>query len=377
MPSFSRPASRFALFLAALSTSAALTGCHSKLLARFHHSKAPAAAHPKAVLPAQAAPMLPVDLAKVQPNEAGLVPILEYHDLVPTAKTTGYQYPAAAFKQDMEWLYAHNYRPISLTDYVSGKIDCPAGMSPVILTFDDALRGQFNYTTDGKVDPGCAVGILDDMHARHPDWPLKGTFFVLTDIGTTLPPPFYQKKFAQGKMDYLVREGFEIGNHTIHHKAGIRHWPDSQVEAELAGAVTNIHAYEPNYAVNTLALPYGVFPKNKKLVIGGASGGVTYHNICALKAGADPAASPMGKDFYGHLFDPYYIPRIIPGAGKFTIRYWLDVLEKDKTLKYVSDGDPNTYTVNAIAKGQLSAPRLQKAHLHLRVYNGTQISAST
>ena len=357
-----------------------LSGCHSNLLARFHHPKTETvAARPKAavVAPVQVQPMLPIDLTKTQPNEAGLVPILEYHDLVTTAKTTGYQYPAAAFRQDIQWLYDHNYRPVSLDDYVNGKIDCPAGMSPVILTFDDALRGQFHYTDDGKIDPNCAVGILDDFHARHPDWPLKGTFFVLTDIGTTLPPPFYQKSFAQGKMEYLLKDGFEIGNHTIHHKAGIRHWPDSQVEAEFAGAVANIHSYLPNYNVDTLALPYGVFPKNKKLVISGASGGQTYHNICALKAGADPAASPMGRDFYGHPFNPYYIPRIIPGAGKYTIRYWLALMEKDKSLKYVSDGDPNTFTVNAIAKGQINVARLQKAHLHLRVYNGTQVTSSS
>ncbi len=363
-----------------LAAAAALSGCHSSLLARFHHAKTEPAriAAPKAAAaPVQAAPLLPVDLTKVQPNEAGLIPILEYHDLVTTAKTTGYQYPAAAFRQDMEWLYDHNYRPISLDDYVNGKIDVPAGMSPVILTFDDALRGQFNYTDDGKIDPNCAVGILDDFHAKHQDWPLKGTFFVLTDVGTTLPPPFYQKAYAQGKMDYLLKDGFEVGNHTIHHLAGIRHWPDTRVEAELAGAVANIHSYLPNYNVDTLAMPYGVFPKNKKLVISGASGGQTYHNICALKAGADPAASPMGRDFYGHLFDPYYIPRIIPGAGKYTIRYWLALMEKDKNLKYVSDGDPNTFTVNAIAKGQINLPRLQKAHLHLRVYNGTQVSSTT
>ncbi len=355
-----------------------LSGCHGRLLARFHHRAAPVQARPKALAAAPAPlPMLPVDFTKVQPNEAGLVPILEYHDLVTTTKTTGYQYPAAAFRQDMEWLYAHNYRPISLSDYVNGKIDVPAGMSPVILTFDDALRGQFNYTADGKIDPNCAVGILDDLHAKHPDWPLKGTFFVLTDVGTTLPPPFYQKSFAQGKMDYLIKDGFEVGNHTIHHLAGIRHWPDARVQAELAGAVANIHSYLPNYNVDTLALPYGVFPKNKKLVVSGESGGQTYRNICALKAGADPAASPMGKDFYGHAFDPYYIPRMIPGAGKYTIRYWLALMEKDKNLKYVSDGAPNTFTVNAIAKGQLNAARLAKAHLHLRVYNGTQVSSTT
>ena len=356
----------------------ALSGCHSTLLARFHHAKTEPAriVRPKAAVASAPLPLLPVDLTKVQPNEVGLVPILEYHDLVTTAKATGYQYPAAAFRQDVQWLYDHNYRPISLDDYVNGKIDVPAGMSPVIFTFDDALRGQFNYTDDGKIDPNCAVGILDDFHAQHPDWPLKGTFFVLTDIGTTLPPPFYQKQYAQGKMEYLVKDGFEIGNHTIHHQLGMRHWPDARVQAEFAGAVANIHTYLPNYNVDTLALPYGVFPKNKALVISGSSGGQTYHNLCALKAGADPASSPMGRDFYGHPFDPYYIPRIIPGAGKYTIRYWLALMEKDKNLKFVSDGDPNTYTVNTIAKGQINQARLAKAHLHLRTYNGTQVSSS-
>jgi hypothetical protein len=350
---------------------ATLSGCHF-----FHRGKAVGVVKPAAVLVNALPPMLPLDLTKVQPNEAGLVPILEYHDLVKSAKTKGYEYPAASFRRDMQWLYDHNYRPISLHDYVQGKIDCPAGMSPVILTFDDALRGQFNYTADGKIDPDCAVGILDDFHAKHPDWPLKGTFFVLTDVGTTLPPPFYQKQYAQGKMDYIVKEGFEIGNHTIHHKAGIRHWPDAKVQAELAGAVANIHQYEPNYLVDTLALPYGVFPKNKKLVISGASGGVSYHNLCALKAGAEPAPSPMGQPLRGDSF-PYYLPRIIPGAGTFTIHYWLELMEKEKALKYVSDGDPNTYTVNTIVKSQVNLARLKNGHFHLRTYNGTQVVSST
>ena len=357
-------------FFAAAATALCLSGCHL-----LHRGK-PAAIHPVAPRPAQSAPILPVDLTKVQPNEAGLVPILEYHDLIKGTQAKGYQYPASAFRADVQWLYDHNYRPISLSDYVQGKIDCPAGTSPVIITFDDALRGQFNYTPDGKIDPDSAVGILDAFHVQHPDWALKGSFFVLTDIGTTLPPPFYQKQYAQGKMEYLVKEGFEIGNHTIHHLAGIRHWPDAKVEAEFAGAVKNIHVYLPTYPVTTLALPYGVYPHNKKLVISGASGGVTYHNICALKAGADPAASPMGNDFYGKKFDPYYIPRMIPGSENYTIHYWLELLEKQKTLKFVSDGDPNTYTVNTIAKGQINMARLKASHFHLRTYNGTQIMSS-
>ena len=352
--------------LPALLAAVLLSGCQF-----FHHHAVQNAAKPKAVLSANRPPMLLLDLTKVQPNEAGMIPILEYHDLVLSDKTKGYQYPAAAFRRDIQWLYDHNYRPIGLHDYVLGEIDCPAGMSPVILTFDDALKGQFRYTPDGKIDPNCAVGILDDFHARHADWGLKGTFFVLTNGDPHLPPPFYQSETAQGKMDYLVREGFEIGNHTVHHQLGMRHWPEARVQQEFAQAVTNIHAFLPNYVVDTLALPYGVFPQNKKLVISGVSGGVSYHNICALKAGAEPAPSPMSV-----RFKQYYIPRMIPGAGRDTIHYWLDYLEKNKGSKFISDGDPNTYTLNTIEKSQLSLPRLQKGHFHLRTYNGTQLLTS-
>ena len=82
----------------------------------------------------------------------------------------------------------------------------------------------------------------------------------------------------------------------------------------------------------------------------------------------------MGRDFYNKGFNPYYIPRIIPGAGKYTIHYWLELMEKHKALKYVSDGDPNTYTVNAIAKGQINVARLKNGRFHLRTYNGNAVA---
>ncbi len=356
---------RFACFRRLLLPAALLLGALILPGCRvFHHAATAVIVH-KPVAPAK--PRL-VDLTKVQPNEAGVVPILEYHDLVKGTKVTGYQYPADAFRRDIAWLYAHNYRPVSLSDYVNAKIDCPPGTSPVILTFDDALRGQFSYTPDGKVDPDCAVGILEAFHAQHADWPLKGTFFVLTDGDPKLPPAFYQKASSQAKMQALVRDGFEIGNHTVHHKLGIRHWPDSQVQAEFAGAVANIHKLLPGYNVQTLALPFGVYPRNRKLVISGQSGGQAYHNICALLAGAGPAPSPMAAEF-----KPYRLPRIIPGNEKFALRYWMDYLQANKEEKYISDGDPNTFTVSVAEQGSLQTSRLKKAHLFLRTYSGTQI----
>lgn len=345
-----------------------LSGCQL-----FHHKAVPVAV--KAKPPTRVA-MLPLDLTKVQPNEAGEVPILEYHDLSTGDKIKDYAFPAEEFRKDMEWLYAHNYRPINLSDYAQGKIDCPAGMSPVVLTFDDSLRGQFRYLPDGKTDPECAVGILEDMHARHADWPLSGTFFVLTDQDPKEPPPFYQADAAQGKMEALVRDGFEIGNHTVHHWQGMRHWDDAKVQAELAGGVAGIHKYLPTYNVQTLALPYGIFPKHRKLVISGQSGGVNYHNICALAAGWNPAPSPFARKI-----NMYYLPRIIPAdahtkpGGLATIRYWLGQLERNKMDKFVSDGDPNTYTVSLVTKGRLNTARLQKEHFYLRTYSGTQLMA--
>ncbi len=72
-------------------------------------------------------------------------------------------------------------------------------------------------------------------------------------------------------------------------------------------------------------------------------------------------------------FKPYRLPRIIPGNEKFALRYWMDYLQANKEEKYVSDGDPNTFTVSLAEKGSLNAARLKKAHLYLRTYSGTQI----
>lgn len=350
-------------------------GCHG-------HTRQAAA--PPRVSPA--APASPLDLTKFQPNEGGQVPILEYHNLVAGSRVGGYEYPAAEFRRDMEWLYAHGYRPVSLADSVKGRIDVPAGGSPVILTFDDALVGQFSEIAPGRVSPDCAVGILEDMHARHPDWPLRAAFFVLTDQDPKMPKPFTvphdaslpgQDGFAQEKMTHLVADGFEIGDHTLHHRLGMRRMGDAQVEAEFAGGVAGIHRYLPGYDVQTLALPYGVFPRNKKTLVAGRSGGLSYRHLAALDAGWYPAPSPLSV-----AFSRYRIPRIIPGdehtkpGSLNTIRYWLARLEAHKAEKFVSDGDPDTYTVTASAASALDGARLRKDGFGLRTYSGTRLTAS-
>lgn len=313
---------------------------------------------------AHAAPlaMRPLDLSKGNPNELGVVPILEYHEL--TTKPGGrgaYKFPLAKFKADMYRLYKSGYRPVSLHDFVSGRIDIPAGLSPVVITFDDALRGQVDFDDQGNISPSCAAGVLLAMHKQHPDWAAKAIFFVLPMKGTQ--EYFYQKEYSQQKLKWLVDNGFEIGNHTLNHLPGMHGWADERVQAEIAGGSALINKDLPGYNIDTIALPFGVFPKNMKLVQAGSSGGVSYKFICALKAGAGPALPPAAMKF-----NAYQIPRMIPGNGHMEIGWWLTYLDRHKAQRYISDGDPNTITVPVKMAKSVRMAWITKNKLFFRTY---------
>jgi hypothetical protein len=295
-------------------------------------------------------------------NELGYIPVLEFHEIVPdTVKPVKYQYRISDFRRVMRRMYDDGYRPINLTELVTGHIDCPIGYTPFVVTFDDALPGQIDYTPEGKIDPNCAVGVLLAMHNKHPDWRLAGTFFVLPAKGRT--DYFYQQKYSKDKLNWLVDNGFELGNHTVHHLRGMRTWQDSRVESEFAIAAKMIDDNVPGYKVDLLALPFGVYPRKIALVENGSYEGLTYHNICAVRAGYRPAVPPITQEW-----DPYRIQRIIPGKGRWTIEYWLNILERHKELRFISDGDPGTITVPARLASQVLPSQLQRLGLTLRIY---------
>jgi hypothetical protein len=115
------------------------------------------------------------------PNELGRIPVLEYHLI--GERDSRWSRNWERFARDLELLHARGYRPITVRQMVSGDFDLPAGLSPVVITFDDASPGQFRYIEDNgqlKVDPRSAVGIWDAFAAKHPEWKGRGTFCVLT-----------------------------------------------------------------------------------------------------------------------------------------------------------------------------------------------------
>src|SRR6185503_9937233 len=108
-----------------------------------------------------------------QQKAGARIPILEYH--VVREKAGGeFVISRAQFRADLELLYARGYRPITVAQLVAKDLsDVPAGLSPVVFTFDDASPEQFSYIEkDGQleIDSNSVVGMWMSFQKAHPDW---------------------------------------------------------------------------------------------------------------------------------------------------------------------------------------------------------------
>jgi len=151
------------------------------------------------------------------PNELGRVMILEYHKIdYPEERWTR---TPENFRRDLETLYTRGYRLLALNDLLDGRINVPAGTTPVVLTFDDSSPGQFRYVArDGQleIDPKSGIGVLEAFIRERPDFGRAATFYVLP--GASRPNKlFNQDEYAGKKLQFLVAHGYEIGNHTLWH----------------------------------------------------------------------------------------------------------------------------------------------------------------
>jgi len=280
---------------------------------------------------------IPPELLQHKPNELGEVMILMYHEI---------GYPESAwrrtpenFRLDLENLYEQGYRAISLMDLVRGNIDIPAGTSPVVLTFDDGNKGNFYYLeNNGELElaPDCAVAIMEKFYQEKPDFGLAATFFIY------YPNPFRQTQYIEKKLNYLAARGFEIGNHTFGH-TNLAQLNASEIQRELAQHVQATQEYLPGYEVNSLALPYGGFPReNQELLLEGSYEGVAYRNEAVLLVGSNPGFPPFHQKF-----NRSRIPRIraseleTDGVGMYD---WLEYFRQNPHKRYISDGDPHYVT---------------------------------
>ena len=279
------------------------------------------------------------------PNRMGRIPVLEYH-VVGDSTRGEFIISRDKFQHDLQLLYDRGYRPITVAQLVDKDFrDVPAGMSPVVFTFDDASPEQFSYIEEnGKlvIDPKTVVGMWVAFNQKHPDWKDRATFCMLpaAQAGHAFfgDGPKYRgqhREWRFPKLKWLAANGFELCNHTLWH-AQLNKYPDNVVQEQIARGAMAIDSAVPGYKIRTFALPLGAWPKNRALAWKGSwtdpKTGVThsYVNETVLEVEGGPVPSP---------FDPKFdktklTRRIVSGMA---LEKTLDQLESSKT-RFVWDG---------------------------------------
>ena len=291
-----------------------------------------------------------INYEELKVDESGNVPIMMYHGIhnVTDNEYTGgnvdkdgYQRTTQAFINDLEFYYNSGYRMIRLEDYVNGIIDVEAGYSPIIITFDDGLSNNLKVTgldSDGNIiiDPNCAVGVLESFKQKYPDYNVTATFFINGGL-------FNQSEYNEKILNWLVDNGYDIGNHTYSHVDFTTVSKEKSVQ-EVGSMYNLLDKYIPGKYVNIVALPFGS-PYDKEhnnfsSILKGVYNDKEYNTIATLRVGWEADYSPFNKNF-----DKTFLKRIraYDNNGKeFDIEMNFDILENNR---YISDGDKNTITI--------------------------------
>ncbi len=275
-------------------------------------------------------------------NENGKIMILMYHKFAET-QSDGWTRSFDNFKNDLQTLYEKNYYPINMSDYLNGYIDVPYGKTPVILTFDDGTAGQLSFErVDGKLVPkeNTAVAIYKKFSEEHSDFPMRGTFYIMSTnfFGST--------GTLRQRLEYLVEQGFEIGNQTKNHYALQKATSAEKVIEEVGGLAKFVDELIPGYVINSFSIPGGSMTKNyKEQVYSGTYDGFKYENKgVVLLYGSSPELSPINKELNLKSLSRVRV------AGKDKVDkdfdYWIKYFDEHPEEKYVSDGDPMTFVID-------------------------------
>ena len=293
---------------------------------------------------------LGINYQELKVNELGDVPIMMYHGIhnITDNEYTGgnvdkdgYQRTKEAFIEDLEFYYNSGYRMIRLQDYVNGIIDVEAGLSPIILTFDDGLENNIKVTgldENGNIiiDPNSAVGVLEDFKKKYPDFNVTATFFVNGGL-------FQQSEYNEKILNWLVDNGYDIGNHSYSHADFTTISKEKSVQ-EIGSIYNLLDKYIPGKYVNIVALPFGSpYDKdhsNFEAILNGIYNGNEYETESTLRVGWMPETSPFNLNF-----DKTFLKRVRAwddNGNDWDIKKSFEYL---KNTRYISDGDKDTITV--------------------------------
>jgi len=292
-------------------------------------------------------PMTADKAAAIGANELGQILVLRYQE-IGDGRGSDVRRPQDLAK-DIELLQSEGFVPVNLRDLASGNIDIPAGLSPVVLTFDGSSLGQYNILDDGTLDEQSAVGILQSA-VDAGDWLPKATFYCLIDVTSKDNELFGQPDNQQEKLRNLVDWGYEVGSQTVSNR-NLKKALAIEVEEELLESQQTLEdLIGGGYQVTSLSVPGGEYPANEALLESGSIEDETYEYTSAVTLGDLPSVSPFSS-----LFNVMHISRITVTGN--ALRDAVADLKAHPEMRYISDGDPTTVSAPADLAAGLGSVR--------------------
>lgn len=280
----------------------------------------------------------PIDPEALKVNEQGHIMVVMYHGIMDNPP---YHRLKEDFIKDLTYMYDHGYRTISMSDYLSGHIDIEAGMTPIVLTFDDGLPSTFSMTeVQGElvVNPDTAVGLLESFAVEYPDFGKNASFYIHGNASN-----FRGDGTDVERLEWLTANGYEIGNHSNTH-ANFKKLNSAGLLEEVGKVDAYVNGVLPGYKMTTMTYPFGARPSEGliPLLSEGVYEGYELNYEVAFREG------PSGT-FYPPVhvkFSPYNAPRVRGSEGEVQDMWWFfEHYEANPSQKYVSDGNPDTITV--------------------------------
>ncbi len=301
-----------------------------------------------------------IDLT-LKPNEMGKVMVLMLHSI--EDEDGVWEISKESFKKNLEYLHDNNYYLVSLKDYITGEMVVPAGKTPVVLTFDDGLKNNFNVVEENGeliIDPDSAVGIMEEFKKENPRFNSTATFYL---FGTN---PFRQKEYLDFKLNFLIENGYDIGNHTYNHAFLNEINSKEEILFQLGEEAKFIKEFIPEYEINSLSLPYGLRPEEslQEYLVRGEYEGIKYEHIGILDVGSHPSYSWVDK-----RFNFKEIPRIrVSRTEEYQeSEEWYEYFEENYDLRYISDGVKDIITVPEDMKIYINEDKLEGKEIN--IYN--------
>lgn len=300
-----------------------------------------------------------VDYLALKPYEIGHIMVVMYHGI--EEGNPPYQRTEADFIKDLNYMYDHNYRLISMSDYKNSHVDIPAGMTPIVLTFDDGKSTTFSLEEVNGVlglKKGTAIALLEEFCAEHPDFGKEASLYINGDNDA-----FSGAGTLSERLKWLIDNGYEIGNHTYDHPK-LSKLSGEQVQEEIGKVDALIKEAMPGIAVDVITYPFGIRPdeKYRNFVADGTYHQAIYHYNLGFREGV--SGSMIAPTHIG--FDPYNCPRVRGSDGEESdLWWWFTYYEEHTDYLYKSDGDPNRIAVPKENEDKVNKDQLGQKELYL------------